>query len=62
MYFESLLDAIFGPREILHVMECSVCGFNEVYYIDAETNVQIGRACQGCNFVQRFDVPKANNF
>ncbi|AGK55842.1 hypothetical protein B1NLA3E_20520 [Bacillus sp. 1NLA3E] len=27
MYFEFLLDAILGPREVLHELECSVCGF-----------------------------------
>lgn len=55
MYFENLLNAIFGPREILHDMECSVCGDSEIYYINPETNKQIGRACRGCNFVQTFE-------
>lgn len=55
MYFENLLDIIFGPREILHAMECSVCGDDEIYYIDYVTKKQIGRACKGCNFVQTFE-------
>ena len=55
MYFEYLLNAIFGPREIFHDMECSVCGADEIYYRDPVTKKQIGRACKGCNFVQRFD-------
>ncbi len=59
MYFEYLLDAILGPREILHEMECQVCGFNEVYYKDPHTGEQTGRACQSCNFVQKFDFHKS---
>ncbi|KAA9013801.1 acyltransferase [Niallia endozanthoxylica] len=55
MNFEFVLDALFGKREILHAMECSICGFDEIYYIDAMTNKQIGRACKECNFVQKFD-------
>jgi hypothetical protein len=55
MYFNFLLDALFGHREVLHAMECSVCGQDEVYYLDAETKRQIGRACEGCNYVQKFD-------
>lgn len=54
MYFENLLDVLLGPREILHDMECSVCGYEEVYYINPITREQIGRACKGCNFVQTF--------
>ncbi len=54
MYFEFLLDAILGPREVIHELECSVCGFFEVYYQDAITKETIGRACEQCNFVQRF--------
>ena len=55
MYFDCLLDALFGPREVLHRLECSICGFDEIYYIDTSTRQQIGRACQGCNYVQKFD-------
>ena len=55
MYFDVLLDALLGPREHLHEMECSVCGYDEIYYQDPETKQQIGRACKGCNFVQKFD-------
>jgi predicted nucleic-acid-binding Zn-ribbon protein len=55
MYFENLLDAVFGIRKIFHVAECEVCGFDEVYYEDAETKKLVGRACSHCNFVQKFD-------
>ncbi len=55
MYFENLLDVLLGPREILHDMECSVCGYEEVYYINPISRKQIGRACKGCNFVQTFN-------
>lgn len=55
MYFEFLLDALLGPREILHTMECPVCGFDEIYYRNPVTKKQLGRGCQGCNFVQKFD-------
>lgn len=55
MYFDFLLDALLGQREVLHSLECSVCGFDENYYIEPSTKQQIGRACQGCNFVQKFD-------
>ncbi|AZU64508.1 acyltransferase [Neobacillus mesonae] len=55
MYFEYLLDALLGPREILHSMECSVCGLEETYYRDPVSRRQLGRACYGCNFVQKFD-------
>jgi hypothetical protein len=59
MYFDCLLDALFGTREVLHRLECSICGFDEIYYIDTSTRQQIGRACQGCNYVQKFDVLKS---
>ncbi|WP_047150847.1 hypothetical protein [Aneurinibacillus tyrosinisolvens] len=55
MYFQFLLDAIFGPREVLYAMECSICGYDEIYYLDAQTKEQIGRACECCNYVQKFD-------
>lgn len=55
MYFEYLLNALFGSREILHVIECEVCGFDETYFKDPQTGKQLGRACQGCGFVQKFD-------
>ncbi|MHC0037580.1 acyltransferase [Pseudoneobacillus sp. C159] len=55
MYFNALLDAVFGPCTIFHVIECSICGFDEIYYQDTETNKVIGKACAGCNFVQKFD-------
>lgn len=56
MHFEFLLDAILGQREILHDMECSVCGHDEIYYIHPITKKQLGRACKGCNFVQKFNL------
>jgi predicted nucleic-acid-binding Zn-ribbon protein len=55
MFFENLLDAVFGVRKIFHVIECEVCGFDEIYYEDVETSKLIGRACSQCNFVQKFD-------
>lgn len=55
MYFGYLLDAVFGQREVLHAIECSICGDDEIYYLDAQTKKQIGRACQGCNYVQKFN-------
>lgn len=55
MYFDLLLDALFGPREVLHAMECPVCGHDEIYYLDAKNKKQVGRACQGCSFVQKFE-------
>lgn len=55
MNFDYLLNALFGDREVLHALECSVCGFDEIYYIDPSTKKQIGRACQGCQFVQKFE-------
>ncbi|GHH98689.1 acyltransferase [Neobacillus kokaensis] len=61
MYFEFLLDALLGPREVLHSMECPVCGFDEVYYRDPASMEQLGRACQGCNFVQKFDFKSASD-
>lgn len=55
MNFDYLLNALFGEREVLHALECSVCGFDEIYYLDPSTKKQIGRACQGCQFVQKFE-------
>lgn len=55
VYFENLLDAVLGERKIFHVIECDVCGFDEVYYEDASTKKLVGRACCNCNFVQKFD-------
>jgi hypothetical protein len=58
MHFELLLDIVLGEREILHIMDCPVCEFEEVYYKDPVTQKQIGRACCECNFVQKFDFQK----
>ena len=55
MYFENLLNAVFGHREILHIMECEICGQDEIYFEDAHIGKQIGRACNGCQFVQKFN-------
>ena len=54
MYFENLLNVVFGQREVLHIMECEICGYDEIYFKDAYTGKQIGRACNGCQFVQKF--------
>lgn len=53
--FVLLLDTIIGPRNIFHVMECDICGWNEIYYQHPETKVQIGFACEGCNYVKKFE-------
>lgn len=53
--FSTKLDKEIGPRRILHVKECEICGYNEFYFIDPETNKQIGMACEGCNYIKRFD-------
>ncbi|MBT2687378.1 acyltransferase [Bacillus sp. ISL-47] len=58
MHFELLLEAVFGKREMIHEIECSICGFNETYYRDPVTKQCIGRACMTCNFVQKFDSVK----
>jgi hypothetical protein len=55
MYFEILLDAVLGDRQIFHIIECPVCSYEEIYYEDAHTKELIGRACSTCNFVQKFD-------
>ena len=53
--FEAKLDKLLGPRKILHTKECEVCGHDEIFYIDLQTNKQIGMACEGCNYIQSFD-------
>jgi predicted nucleic-acid-binding Zn-ribbon protein len=55
MHFENLLDILLGNRGIFHIIECSVCGFDEIYYDDPLTKKQIGRACKNCSFVETFD-------
>jgi hypothetical protein len=55
MKFQNKLNIILGERIILHTMECSVCQHNEYYYIHPVTRKQLGRACENCNSVQRFD-------
>ncbi|MDR4949501.1 acyltransferase [Neobacillus cucumis] len=55
MYFESLLDAVLGERQIFHIIECPVCGFEEIYYEHCGTKRLIGKACRNCNFVQKFE-------
>ncbi|MCD8510616.1 MAG: acyltransferase [Bacillus sp. (in: Bacteria)] len=53
MTFKLLLTEILGSHKVFHVMECSVCGHDEVYYKDSKTNKVSGRACQNCNYVQK---------
>ncbi|ARK32230.1 hypothetical protein BkAM31D_21555 [Halalkalibacter krulwichiae] len=55
MYFEHLLDIVLGERKILDIIDCSICGFEEIYYQHPITHIQVGRACSHCNFVQKFD-------
>jgi len=49
------LDHVFGQRQIFHVMECSICGYDEFYFQHPETKAQIGLACEGCNYIFRFE-------
>ncbi|QEY22944.1 acyltransferase [Psychrobacillus sp. AK 1817] len=49
-----------GPRKILHIKECEICGYNEYYFIDPETNKQLGMACEGCNYIKRFEFNSKN--
>ncbi|OMP68768.1 acyltransferase [Domibacillus epiphyticus] len=55
MTFDHLLDAIIGPREHFHDMECHICGYDEIFFLHPVTKKQIGVACIGCNFVMKFD-------
>ncbi|QBP41907.1 acyltransferase [Paenisporosarcina antarctica] len=62
--FEFLLDMIIGPREFFYVMECDVCGFDEIHFQHPITKKQIGIACKGCHFVCKLDFvanPNDNN-
>ena len=59
--FQANLDKQLGPRRILHIKECEVCGFDEIYYVDPETNKQIGMACEGCNFIRIVDSTKTQS-
>jgi predicted nucleic-acid-binding Zn-ribbon protein len=59
MHFEGLLDTLLNEREVFHVVECEVCGFDEIYYKDPWSGKQIGRACKRCQFVQRFDFKES---
>ena len=52
--FEAKLEKLLGPRKILHTKECEICGHDEIYYIDPQTNQQIGMACEGCNYIRRY--------
>ncbi|MBY6052109.1 acyltransferase [Cytobacillus firmus] len=56
MHFELLLEAVLGHREIIHELECTICGFYETYYRDPVTRQSIGRVCNTCNFVQKFEL------
>lgn len=53
--FKITLDVLIGPREHFHILECHVCGFDEVYFQHPFTKNQIGVACEGCNFVYVFN-------
>jgi len=55
MEFELLLDAILGERKIFHIIECPICGWEEIYYENQVTKRLIGRACPHCNFIERFE-------
>lgn len=55
MSFELVLDAILGKRELFHVIDCTICGYEEIYYVEPESKQQIGKACSHCGFVQKFE-------
>jgi Zn ribbon nucleic-acid-binding protein len=55
MSFDLLLDAILGERQISYIIECPVCGFEEIYYEHNKTKKLLGRACSHCQYVQLFD-------
>ena len=55
MSFETLLDFLLGPREVIHEVDCSVCGDYETYYRDPVTKKNLGRACAFCGDVQTFE-------
>mgnify|MGYP000891203387 CR=1 FL=1 len=59
--FDELLNEMLDEREIFHVVECHVCGFDEIYYKHPWSGKQIGRACKGCKSVQRFDFQRNND-
>ncbi|MCT8137639.1 acyltransferase [Anaerobacillus sp. CMMVII] len=54
MNFELLLDKLLGQREIIHEVECSVCGDFETYFRDPITKENLGRACEHCVYVEKF--------
>lgn len=56
--FNQLLDNVIGPRLIFHVMECYICGYDEIYYQHPDTQEQIGHACEGCYYVKPFSFQK----
>ncbi|MEH7254632.1 acyltransferase [Neobacillus niacini] len=56
MSFETLLEYLLGPREVIHEVECSVCGGYETYYRDPITKKNLGRACNFCGDVQAFEL------
>ncbi|UOQ45384.1 acyltransferase [Halobacillus salinarum] len=62
MNFERFLDLTLGPRYVLHVIECSVCSFDEVYYSHPVTHKTIGRACSNCQFLQVFEPSNPAKF
>lgn len=53
MNFDLLLDKLLGQREIIHEVECGVCGDFEIYYRDPITKETIARACEYCVYVQK---------
>ncbi|WP_339251568.1 acyltransferase [Sporosarcina sp. FSL W8-0480] len=54
MNFENLLDKLLGQRELIHEVECAVCGGFEAYYRDPFTKENLGRACEFCWEIQTF--------
>lgn len=54
MNFEFLLDKLLGQREVIHEVECPICGDYEVYYRHPITKENLGRACEYCVYVEKF--------
>lgn len=55
MSFEDYVQSTLGNCEIYRFGKCTVCGNEEVYYVETETNELVGRACEICNHIQSFD-------
>ena len=58
MTFEERLAEIkhkYPRLKKLPEVDCTICGYFEVYYGDPETNILV-RTCPSCNYIQVIDV------